>query len=110
MNMDFSNIGNMIHQIRVEKNLTVEELAKKLNTSVEFVNDIESGIFDAELLKVIDLCDFFNISIYEVLNKKNENKINYIDKNLYESILKCNMEKQKLIYNIVKSLENNKII
>ena len=88
MNMDFSNIGNMIHQIRVEKNLTVEELAKKLNTSVEFVNDIESGIFDAELLKVIELCDFFNISIYEVLNKKNENKINYIDKNLYESILK----------------------
>lgn len=110
MNMDFSNIGNMIHQIRVEKNLTVEELAKKLNTSVEFVNDIESGIFDAELLKVIELCDFFNISIYEVLNKKNENKINYIDKNLYELILKCNMEKQKLIYNIVKSLENNKII
>lgn len=110
MNMDFSNIGNMIHQIRVEKNLTVEELAKKLNMSVEFVNDIENGIFDAELLKVIELCDFFNISIYEVLNKKNENKINYIDRNLYELILKCNMEKQKLIYNIVKSLENNKII
>ena len=110
MNMDFSNICNMIHQIRVEKNLTVEELAKKLNTSVEFVNDIESGIFDAELLKVIELCDFLNISIYEVLNEKKENKINYIDKNLYELILKCNMEKQKLIYNIVKSLENNKII
>lgn len=110
MNMDFSNIGNMIHQIRVEKNLTVEELAKKLNMSVEFVNDIENGIFDAELLKVIELCDFFNISIYEVLNKKNENKINYIDRNLYELILKCNMEKQKLIYNIVKSLKNNKII
>ena len=110
MNMDFSNIGNMIHQIRVEKNLTVEELAKKLNMSVEFVNDIENGIFDAELLKVIELCDFFNISIYEVLNKKNENKIHYIDRNLYDLILKCNMEKQKLIYNIVKSLENNKII
>lgn len=43
MNNDFTKVGNLIAQVRKERNLTQAQFAKKLGTSQSAVNRIESG-------------------------------------------------------------------
>ena len=56
------------------------------------------------------ICDFLNISIYDILNEKSDHIIRYMDKELYELIIKCNLEKQRLICNMVKLLIKTQVV
>ena len=61
-------IGNFIHQLRKENNLTQEQLAEKLGVSNRSVSRWENGITlpDISLMKCI--CEEFHISISELIN------------------------------------------
>lgn len=64
-------IGNFIHQLRKESNLTQEELAEKLGVSNRSVSRWENGatLPDISLMKCI--CKEFNISISELIFQRN---------------------------------------
>lgn len=110
MNMDFSNIGKRLQETRVQNKISQKEMAEKLGISTSYIHQLESGKVNAEFEKFVRVCDFLNVSIYEVLNEKNENIIRYMDKELYELIIKCSIEKQKFIYNMVKLLLKNQVV
>ena len=82
----------------------------KLGIPKDSIEKIENGIVNLELKRFIEICEFLNISVYDVLNNKKENIIRYMDKDLYELIVRCNIEKQKLIYNMVKLLIKNRVV
>ena len=110
MNLDFSNIGKRMQETRIQNKITKKQMAEDLGISIKDISNLENGKINIELEKFITICDFLNISIYDVLNEKNENIIRYMDKDLYELIIKCNLEKQKLIYNMVKLLIKNQVV
>lgn len=110
MNLDFSNIGKRIQETRIQNKITQKQMAEDLGISIKDISRLENGKIDIELKKFITICDFFNISIYDVLNEKNENIIRYMDKDLYELIIKCNLEKQRFIYHMVKLMLKNQIV
>lgn len=43
MALDYSIIGSRIRKARLEKNITQEELAEKIDVSVAFISRIERG-------------------------------------------------------------------
>ena len=91
-------------------NNTREEMADFLSISVNDIINFENGKATIELKTFTQICDFLNISIYDVLNEKSDNIIRYMDKELYELIIKCNLEKQRFIYNMVKLLIKNQVV
>ena len=110
MNMDFSNIGKRLQETRIQNKISQKEMAEKLGISTSYIHQLENGKVNAEFEKFVRVCDFLNVSVYEVLNEKNENIMRYMDKELYELIIKCSIEKQKFIYHMVKLLLKNQVI
>ncbi len=110
MNMDFSNIGKRLQETRMQNKISQKEMAEKLDISISYISQLEKGKVNTEFENFVKICDFLNVSIYEVLNEKNENIIRYMDKELYELIIKCSIEKQKFIYNMVKLLLKNQVV
>ncbi len=110
MNMNFSNIGKRIQATRINNKITQKEMAEFLGLSLNYVSKLEHGRTKIDLKTFMRICDFLNISIYDVLNEKSENIIGYMDKDLYELIIRCNMEKQKFIYHMVKLLIKNQVV
>ncbi len=110
MNLDFSNIGKRIQKTRMQNKITQKQMAEYLGISMHYISKLENGKTNIELEKFMKICDFLNISIYDVLNEKNENIIRYMDKELYELIIRCSLEKQRLIYHMVKLMFKNQIV
>ena len=110
MEIDFSNIGKRLQETRIQNKITKKQMAEKLGITQDAIDKIEKGVANLELKRFIEICEFLNISVYDVLNNKNENIIRYMDKDLYEIIVRCNIEKQKLIYNMVKLLIKNRVV
>ncbi|MDT2834121.1 helix-turn-helix transcriptional regulator [Vagococcus carniphilus] len=78
-------IGEMIKENRVKKNMTQEDLAKKLFVSRPLVSKWETGKSYPDLHQLIQLSDFFEISLDELMredihlvNKKD----NYVKKGI----------------------------
>jgi len=63
------NIGNNIRYIREQYGLSVEELAKKMDISPQYLGFIERGQRLFSLLKLIEFCELFGISVDEVIYK-----------------------------------------
>ncbi len=110
MNLDFSNIGKRLQETRIQNQISQKYMAEYLNISIPYIRKLENGKINIELEKFLKICDFLNISIQDVLNEKNQNTVKYMDKELYELIMKCNLEKQKLICSMVKLLFKNQVI
>ena len=66
-NIDAISIGEKIKEERRKKEITLEEMAEKLNTSVTFICRIERGASYMNLQRVIQICKILDISIEDLL-------------------------------------------
>lgn len=81
-------IGEKIKEIRIENNLTMDELAEELGySSRSTINKIEKGINDISYEKLLLLLKKFEISMDEFLEEKDESSFECIskDSNLFIS-------------------------
>ncbi len=88
-------IGEVIRQLREEKNLTREDLACQLNTSISTIKRIETGKVNITSYTRMLLEGFFNINIneYQHILKIYNNYTTYvIYNNLKESIYQKNLK------------------
>ena len=109
MNIDFDNIGKIICNTRKNKLITKKEMAQKVGVSVNYISKVENGKVNMDLIRFIKMCNYLNVSIYDVLNEENKNKMKYMNKELYEIIMKCDKQRQKLIYLMVTLILENQI-
>ena len=66
--MDQKRIGSFLRELRTEKGLTQEQLAEKLNVSCRTVSRWENGNNMPDLSIIVELADFYDIDIRELLN------------------------------------------
>ena len=110
MKIDYAVIGKRIRNQREVKKLEVNNIANLLDISKETIEDLENVIAKISLVNFIKICDLLEISVFDILNIENREMSNCIDNQLYELILQCNINKQKLIYNIVNLAIKTQII
>ena len=74
--MDQMKIGELLRKLRNEKHLSQEQLAEKLNVSSRSVSRWENGNTMPDISLIIELADFYDIDIRELLNgeRKSETK------------------------------------
>lgn len=69
--MDFSK---RLYELRKQKGLSQEELADRLNVSRQTLSKWELGVTTPELEKAVQLSDFFEISLDELILGEKESK------------------------------------
>ena len=84
--MDQKRIGSFLRELRTEKGLTQEQLAEKLNVSGRTVSRWENGNNMPDLSIIVELADFYDIDIRELLN--GERKSEEMNEDLKETTLK----------------------
>ena len=107
------SVHDKIRTIRREKGLTQEELAEKLEMSVNGYGDIERGLSDIKLSRLEQIAELLDVELAELFEDGGKNTLNLLGTNntgtvnLYRgtintlspeySELKLELEKQKLI-------------
>lgn len=84
--MDQSKIGNLIKELRKEKELTQEQLAEQFCVSRRTVSRWETGSNLPDLDILIEMSDYFNVNLRELLD--GERSFDKTDKKLEDTILK----------------------
>ena len=97
--MDLQKIGTFLKDLRKEKGLTQEQLAKTLNVSRRTVSRWETGSNMPDLDLLMEIADLYEVDLREMLNgeRKSEDKMN---KELEETVLQVaeytNADKQRV--------------
>lgn len=100
--MDQKKIGNYFKELRKEKGLTQEQLAEQFRVSGRTVSRWETGSNMPDLDILIEMADFYNVDLRELLDgERTSEKMN---KDLEETVLKVadysNESKMKLTRNM----------
>lgn len=110
MALDYSIIGERIRKSRIEKKLTQENLAEKLNVSVAFISRIERGSTHLNLTRLSEICALLDVDEGTILNGTSIDSKNYLSGEFYVLLKNTSTETQRLIYDIAKLIidKNNK--
>ena len=106
--MEQKKIGNFLKNLRKEKGITQEMLAEKLNVSGRTVSRWETGNNMPDISMLIELAEFYDISIPEIVNgeRKNE-KMNEEVKEVAQTLSAyADFEKE----NLIKKIQSQSII
>ena len=104
------SLGNKIKRLRIERNMTQDELAKILGySSRSTINKIESDINTLSYDKLLKLVDVFKIDINELINRVDElrkdNNINEGD-DMYINELIDFIYKSPVAYNAISTIKS----
>ena len=72
--MDQSKIGNFLKELRNNNNLTQEQLAEKFGVSQRSVSRWENGNTMPDISILIELADYYDVDLREILNGERETK------------------------------------
>ncbi len=97
--MDAKKIGGFLKTLRKEKGLTQEQLAEILYVSGRTVSRWETGTSMPELGILIQMAEFYNVELKEILDGKREDEV--MNQELQETLYKVadynKLEKEKAI-------------
>lgn len=102
MALDYSIIGERLKKARMDKKLTQEQLAEKLDVSVAFLSRAERGTIKINLARMTQICDILDVSLSYVLTGTISNSKDYLAEDFSNLLKDCPSDKLKLIYDIAK--------
>jgi len=102
MALDFTIIGQRLKKARIDKDMTQENLAEKLDISVAFLSRVERGLSHVNLKRLSQICSILDVTEGEILNGVSKDSQGYLNKDFSNLIKDCPPEKISLIYNIAK--------
>lgn len=73
--MDQMKIGNFLKEMRKEKGITQAQLAETLNVSARTVSRWETGSNMPDISILVDIADYYDISIPEIINGERKSEI-----------------------------------
>lgn len=73
--MDQMKIGNFLKELRKEKDITQAQLAETLNVSARTVSRWETGSNMPDISILVDIADYYDISIPEIINGERKSEI-----------------------------------
>ena len=103
MSIDYFLIGERIKEARKKKGWSQEKLAEEIDVAVAFISRAERG-HGINLKRLAQISEELEVPLEYLISGVTIKAENYLTKELSEIIAKCNPEKQRLIYNIAKTI------
>ena len=110
MEIDYRLIGQRIKAARREKGWSQEKLAEEIDVTTVYISRVERGSSEINLKRMSQISRALDKSLEYLIEGTATKAPNYLDKELYETLIKCTPAKQRLIYNIAKILSNSKFV
>lgn len=96
---DLKKIGNRIVKRRKECHLTQEQLAERMNVSIQMISNLERGNKAIKIDNLLKLCDILHTSTdYILCGKHTENDIPYLADKLLQ-LTKSDYEMIEMLVN-----------
>ena len=105
MKIDYKLIGERIKKARLKKNWSQDKLSEEIDVTIAYISRVERGSSKVNLKRLSQICEALNIEMEELICGTTTSSKKYLDKDLYEIIINCTPEKQRLIYKIAKIVE-----
>lgn len=102
MLIDYEVMGQRLRNARKEKGFSQTIASEKLDISIAYLSRIERGKAQVNLKRLVEMCSLYETSISEILTGVEKQKKEYLNQELYNIIMQCTPEKQRLIYKIAK--------
>lgn len=106
MALDYKIIGKRLQKVRIDKGLTQEKLAEKMEVSVAFLSRVERGSIKVSLKRLSQICALLEIDEGFILNGSSEDSKNYLSEDFNSLLENCPPDKLKLIYDIAQVIIN----
>ena len=110
MDIDYKIIGQRIKEARRRKGWSQEKLAEEIDVTTVYISRIERGCSQVNLKRLASISKALNTTIEYLLEGTVTQTPNYLDKELYETLLTCTPAKQRLIYNIAQIVSNSNFV
>ena len=110
MEIDYKIIGERIKEARREKGWSQERLSEEIDVAVAYISRIERGSSQVNLNRLAQISRVLNTSMEFFIRGITTDSPHYLDKELYDTLITCTPEKQRLIYNIAKIVSNAKFV
>ena len=104
--MDFLALGARIKNKRLEKNLTQEQLAEKVDLSAVYIGQIERGERKMTIQTLVKLANVLETSIEELLSDSPEGNLNAKVNDLLDVAKKLGVADFDKVINIIKAMYN----
>lgn len=78
------NIGSKIKELRIEKNLTQEELADRAELSKGFISQLERDVTSPSIATLIDILQCLGTNLTEFFSEKTEEQVVFQEKDFFE--------------------------
>ena len=103
-------IGNNIKTLRLSKGMTQEQMAEKLDHSVNFVSLIELGKSGMSVTTMLDICNILDVDINCIFKGLLDYRMKKQDLKLIDNILSLSSDDRKIIENLIEHFinKNNK--
>lgn len=102
MQIDYGVIGERLKEARKKKGYSQNKLSEIVDVSVVYLSRVEKGSSQINLKRLSELCNVLDVSMAEILTGVEKESKQYLNKELYNVIMDCSPEKQRLIYQIAK--------
>ncbi len=100
--IDYSLIGERIREARKKKGWSQEKLSEEIDIATAFLSRVERGHSQINLKRLAQISNALDVPMETLITGVDTSSDKYLDKELYEILINCTPEKQKLIYNIAK--------
>lgn len=103
-------IGNNIKTLRLSKGMTQEQIAEKLDHSVNFISLIELGKSGMSVTTILDICNILDTDVNSIFKGLLDYRIKNKDKKLIDNILTLSNDDKEIIEKLIDHLinKNNK--
>lgn len=79
--IDLAKIGNILKTRRIEKNMSIRDLASSSNTAASTISQIETGKTSPNLLTLQAICDALDLPVYSLFMVEEISNIRLVRKN-----------------------------
>ena len=100
--MDQKKIGGFLKELRNEKGITQEQLAEELGVSNRTVSRWETGFNMPDISVLIEIADYFDVSIPEIINGERKSEMNEEVKEMATSIATYAEEERNVLLKKVR--------
>lgn len=103
--MVYQNAGRQIQLLRIQHRLTQKELAEKINSSQNYISEVETGKKQPSIDYYVAVANFFNVSLDHLFSDSIKMKKNIIIDNVVLKMSYMSEDDQKLILSIVENID-----
>ena len=103
-NLDFALIGKRIKEVRTDRQLTQEYLAKVTDVNVSHISNIETNKVKVSLTLLVSICNAMNVTVDYILGNEYKAPTTGFETELLNTVDKLDSSKKEQLLRIAKVL------